>query len=36
MENSISLDSKWVYLHSEYIIWYSLEILYGYELIKKV
>jgi hypothetical protein len=22
MENSIMLDSKWVYLHNEYIIWY--------------
>jgi hypothetical protein len=29
MENPIVLDSKWVNLHSEYIIWYTLVYIFG-------
>ena len=31
IENLIVLDSKWVDLHSEYIIWYALVYFYSYE-----
>ena len=32
MENPIVLDSKWVDLHSEYIIWYALVYFFYYSL----